>query len=48
MEECMADPYMDLAAAEADVQAAIAAAMEARCEDPLQMEMRRRYMSRLG
>jgi arsenite methyltransferase len=43
----MSDPYMNLAAADADVQAAIAAAMEARCEDPLQVAMRRRYLARL-
>lgn len=43
----MTDPYMNLAAADMEVQAAIAAAMEARCNDPLQIEMRRRYLARL-
>ena len=43
----MADPYMDLAAADDEVQIAIANAMQARCEDPLQTKMRRRYLAEL-
>ena len=44
----MADPYTNLAAAEANVQAAILVALEARCEDPSQVAMRQRYLSRLS
>lgn len=44
----MADPYSDLNAAPADIQTRIADAMEARCTDPVQIDMRRRYLSRLA
>src|SRR6056297_203202 len=43
----MTDPYMNLAAAEDEVQTAIANAMEARSADPLQVRMRSRYLAQL-
>lgn len=43
----MADPYATLGEAEDAVQRRIAEAMEARCNDPAQAEMRRRYLSGL-
>lgn len=43
----MSDPYMNLADTDAELQSAIAKAMEARCDDPLQVAMRQRYLSRL-
>lgn len=44
----MGDPYSDLGATAPDVQLRIADAMEARCVDPAQVEMRRRYLTELG
>jgi len=43
----MADPYSDLAKASADMQKLIADAMEARCNDPMQIAMRRQYLGSL-
>jgi ubiquinone/menaquinone biosynthesis C-methylase UbiE len=44
----MADPYSELDAAPRAVQERIADAIDARCMDPAQIEMRRRYLSRLS
>ncbi len=40
----MSDPYSNLAAQDADVQERIADAMEARCLEPAQVDIRRRYL----
>lgn len=43
----MADPYSDLGNADIEMQKLIAEAMEARCLDPAQIAMRRRYLGGL-
>lgn len=43
----MGDPYSDLGNAEIEMQTLIADAMEARCLDPAQIAMRRRYLGAL-
>lgn len=43
----MSDPYSDLAAEDEAVQARIADAMDARCQDPSQIELRRTYLGGL-
>lgn len=43
----MGDPYSDLGNADIEMQTLIANAMEARCLDPAQIAMRRRYLGRL-
>lgn len=40
----MSDPYSDLAAQDASMQARIADAMEARCLEPAQVDIRRSYL----
>lgn len=44
----MADPYATIDQASEDVQQAIAAAMEARSQEPAQIRMRRRYLGDAG
>ena len=44
----MADPYSKLGAAAEEVQRRIADVLEARCVDPAQVEMRRRYLAELA
>ena len=46
--QIFADPFINLAVAIAEVQAAMMAALEARSEGPSQIAMRRRYLSRLN
>jgi len=43
----MGDPYSDLGGTDDETQRLIADAMEARCLDPAQIDMRRRYLSAL-